>query len=81
MNEIQTRKRAPRAKQDLTVSMNPAALLTVETVAELIGYKPDTVRKLVLKGGFPKPLHLGRSVRWPAEVVNSWLRERLTRQA
>lgn len=81
MNDVQTRKRAPRARQDLAVSMNPDALLTIETVAELCGYKPDTVRKLVLKGGFPKPLHLGRSVRWRAEVVNDWMRARLTPQA
>jgi excisionase family DNA binding protein len=81
MNDVQTRKRAPRARQDLTVSMNPDALLTVETVAELIGYKPDTVRKLVRKGGFPKPLNLGRSVRWRAEVVNDWMRSRLNAQS
>lgn len=81
MNETETRKRAPRAKQNLAVSNNPDALLTVETVAELIGYKPDTVRKLVLKGSFPKPLHLGRSVRWRAQVVNDWMRSRLTPQA
>jgi excisionase family DNA binding protein len=80
MTETQTRKRAPRALQNPAVSTNPDALLTVETVAELIGYKPDTVRKLVLKGGFPKPTHVGRSVRWPARVVNDWLRQ-LTRQA
>jgi predicted DNA-binding transcriptional regulator AlpA len=81
---IETRKRAPRAKQSLTVSTNPDALLTIETVAELTGYKPDTVRKLVLKGGFPKPFHLGgskHSKRWRAEVVNAWMRERATLQA
>lgn len=78
---IETRKRAPRAKQSVAVSTNPDALLTIETVAELTGYKPDTVRKLVLKGGFPKPLHLGRSKRWRAEVVNTWMRERATLQA
>jgi excisionase family DNA binding protein len=76
----ETRKRAPRAKQSLTVSTNPDALLTIETVAELTGYKPDTVRKLVIKGSFPKPFHLGRAKRWRAEVVNAWMRERATLQ-
>lgn len=79
MTETQTRKRAPRARQNVAVSTNPDALLTVETVAELIGYKPDTVRKLVLKGGFPKPQHIGRSVRWRAQVVNDWMKG-VTRQ-
>lgn len=77
----QTRKRAPRARQDLAVALNPHALLTVETVSELIGYKPDTVRKMILKGRFPKPVHLGRSVRWPAQVINDWMASRVTRQA
>lgn len=77
MTETQTRQRTPRVKQSLAASTNPDALLTTETVAELTGYQPDTLRKLVLKGRFPKPLHVGRAVRWRAEVVNAWMRERV----
>lgn len=81
MNDVQTRKRTTRVRQDLSVSLNPDALLTTETVAELIGYKPDTLRKLVTAGRFPKPQHLGRLVRWRAQTVNDWMREALTPQA
>lgn len=81
--EIKRRKRAPRARQDVAVSTNPDALLTVETVAELIGCKPDTLRKWVGVGRFPQPLHMGRAIRWRAAVVNDWMRSRasLTPQA
>jgi excisionase family DNA binding protein len=71
-----TRKRVPRVKQDPAVSTNPDALLTVETVAELIACKPDTLRKWVSAGRFPQPLHMGRAIRWRAQVVNEWMRSR-----
>lgn len=74
--ENSPRKRAPRAKQPIAVSTNPDALLTVDTVAALVGCRPDTVRDWVRKGRFPKPLHIGRGVRWPARVVNDWMRAR-----
>lgn len=76
--EIARRRRAPRAKQDIAVSTNPDALLTVETVAALVGCRPDTVRKWVAEGRFPQPIRLGRAVRWRAEVVNGWMRARVT---
>lgn len=74
--EIARRKRAPHAKQDVAASKNPDALLTAETVSTLVGCRPDTVRQWVREGRFPKPLHIGRAVRWRAEVVNDWMRER-----
>lgn len=72
----QRRKRAPRTRQDIAVSTNPDALLTVETVSALIGCKPDTLRKWTVAGRFPQPLHMGRAIRWRAQVVNDWMRSR-----
>jgi len=75
MNDQTTprRKRAARTAQNPAVSTNPDALLTLPTVAELIGCKPDTVRKWVATGRFPVPIRLGRSVRWRAKTVNDWM--------
>ena len=61
--------------------MNPDALLTVDTVAALCGCRPDTVRDWVRKGRFPAPIHLGLRVRWRAQLVTDWLRDRLTQPA
>lgn len=71
------RKRAPRKRQDIAASTNPDALLTVDTVAALIGCRPDTVRKWVTERKFPEPIRLAdRHVRWRAEIVNQWMRDR-----
>lgn len=76
--EITRRKRTPRVKQDPAVSTNPDALLTAETVSALVGCRPDTVRKWVKEGRFPQPINLGRAVRWRAQVVNDWMKARVT---
>jgi predicted DNA-binding transcriptional regulator AlpA len=31
---------------------------------------------MLANGELPQPLRLGRSVRWPAETISSWLKER-----
>lgn len=79
--EIARRVRVPSPKQDPAVSVNPDALLTAATVADLCGCRPNTVRDWVRQGRFPKPLRMGRNTRWRAQVVTEWLQARLATEA
>lgn len=61
--------------QDIAAAMVPDALLTLETVATLVGVKPRTITNWVATNRFPEPVHLSpRLPRWPAAVVQAWLK-------
>ncbi len=56
---------------------SPAGLSTgtydVGGVAELLGCSPRHVRRLADSGAMPRPIHLGRLVRWRKADVDQWL--------
>ncbi len=58
---------------------NPAEskseLLDVNAVAALLGASSRTVRRLVDWGRMPRPISLGRMVRWQRSVIEEWIRE------
>src|SRR5262249_2135462 len=51
--------------------------LTRAQLARLFGVTPHTITDWVRRGTFPPPLPLGHTtVRWPAEVVEEWVRQK-----
>jgi excisionase family DNA binding protein len=51
-------------------------LLTTADVAALLQVSAQTIRKWVSQGTFPKPVRMGRKVRWDAETVRRALAAR-----
>jgi len=51
----------------------PAPMLTVDTLADMLGVSSRHVRRLVDAGKCPQPVRLGRSCRWPRPVVERWI--------
>lgn len=47
--------------------------LTAEEVAELLGISRAHVFRLQSSGRLPRPIRLGRAVRWPRTVLEAWL--------
>lgn len=50
-------------------------LLDVNAVAALIGASSRTVRRLADWGRMPRPVSLGRMVRWQRSVIEEWIRD------
>lgn len=50
-----------------------AELLDVREVARLLGVSPRHVIRLASEGRMPRPIRLGRSVRWSRREIISWL--------
>ena len=55
----------------------PKLLLTVREVAAVVSVSERMIRGMVASGRFPRPLRIGRSVRWRASDVATWV-DRLT---
>jgi excisionase family DNA binding protein len=53
----------------------PSELLDVNAVAALLGASSRTVRRLADWGRMPRPISLGRMVRWQRSVIEEWIRD------
>jgi excisionase family DNA binding protein len=53
----------------------PSELLDVNAVASLLGTSSRTVRRLADWGRMPRPISLGRMVRWQRSVIEEWISE------
>lgn len=49
------------------------ALIDVQGVAELLACSERQVHRLVKARAMPRPVRLGRLVRWPAPAISSWI--------
>lgn len=58
-----------------TSAETKSELLDVNAVAALIGASSRTVRRLADWGRMPRPISLGRMVRWQRGVIEEWIRE------
>jgi excisionase family DNA binding protein len=47
-------------------------LVTAREAAKLLGISERHFRKLVASGGAPRPVRLGRSVRWNVDELRAW---------
>ncbi len=50
-------------------------LVDTNKVAELLNLSPRTVWRLLSAGKLPKPVRIGRSVRWSLTKLESWIAE------
>lgn len=48
-------------------------MLNVNQVADLLTCSPRTVYRQVDMGCMPKPIRIGRLVRWPAGAIDEWI--------
>jgi excisionase family DNA binding protein len=51
----------------------PAALLTVESVAEMLACSTRHVRRLADGGRMPAPVRLGALIRWRRADIEEWI--------
>jgi excisionase family DNA binding protein len=65
----QTEKKASKPAE------RPSELLDVNAVAALLGASSRTVRRLADWGRMPRPISLGRMVRWQRTVIEEWIRD------
>ncbi len=64
----------PQAVAEAPKPAEPASeLLDVNAVAALLGASSRTVRRLADCGKMPRPVSLGRIVRWQRSVVEEWI--------
>ena len=47
---------------------------SAQHLAERLGVSLRHVRRMDAAGMLPKPIRLGRAVRWPAEDIHGWLK-------
>ena len=50
-----------------------SAVSDVDAIAELLGCSSRHVRRLADSGAMPRPIHIGRLVRWRKADVDAWL--------
>lgn len=63
-------------RQTVTAALVPDARLKIQTVTQLTGMSPSTIRRKVSTGDFPQPVRYGkRCTRWIAGQVTEWLRK------
>lgn len=56
------------------ISESPALVtFSARTVASMLGVTPKTVRRLSRDGRIPRPLRVGRQLRWPQDRIKAWL--------
>jgi predicted DNA-binding transcriptional regulator AlpA len=48
-------------------------LVTSEVAAEMLGISPRLLRRLEVTGKIPRPVRIGRAVRWEYEVLRAWI--------
>ena len=48
-------------------------LLSADEVAKLLGMSSRHVWNLTAQKKMPQPIHLGRTTRWSAEKIRSWV--------
>ena len=62
---------ASREHEQVSLTMDP--LLTPKAVAKFLSVHPRTLTRLALTSSFPPPIRIGRSLRWRADQLQSWI--------
>ena len=53
--------------------VRPTRLLTRKDLSERLQISPRTLSRMVSDQRLPRPILIGRSVRWPEEVIETWI--------
>jgi len=56
-----------------SLAESPVKLLDVQAVAELLNCSERTVYRLSDSGRMPRPVKLGRLIRWPYAEICEWI--------
>ncbi|PZT35098.1 hypothetical protein A7X93_00380 [Stenotrophomonas maltophilia] len=56
---------------------NPSRLLRRAEVLARVGIAKSTLYLRISAGTFPKPVHLGSSVRWVESEIDSWIQDQM----
>lgn len=56
-----------------TEGLAPLAAVSARGLAAMMGVSLRHIRRLDCTGKLPKPVRLGRSVRWPVAEIEAWL--------
>ncbi|WP_339326073.1 AlpA family transcriptional regulator [Cronobacter sakazakii] len=62
-------------RMDIAVSDR---LMPITDVCAATGYKKPTIYEWMRDGKFPRPVKIGRSVRWPSSEVDAWIKDKIT---
>ena len=57
-----------------TLTETPATLLDVQDLADRCGCSSRHIYRLADAGKMPAPVRLGALVRWPANVIEAWIK-------
>lgn len=52
-------------------------LMDLKQVCHAVGFKKTTLYKWMKTGEFPKPINIGRSVRWVSGEVEAWIEDKV----
>ena len=71
---LQRKERDMKRQQDKEVSQQPPLAISAGQLAAQLGVSLRHVRRADSAGLVPKPIRIGRSVRWPVDEIRSWLK-------
>lgn len=60
-----------------STAATPSRLLRRADVLGRVGIAKSTLYLRISAGTFPKPVHLGSSVRWVESEINSWIQDQM----
>lgn len=60
-----------------SIAATPSRLLRRADVLARVGIAKSTLYLRISAGTFPKPIHLGSSVRWVESEIDSWIQEQM----
>lgn len=70
---VRSRRTAGSPRQGSCAGELQKLAFSADEVAELLGISPAHVWKLASTGRLPKPVRLGRAVRWDRKTLEAWL--------
>ena len=60
-----------------STAVTPSRLLRRAEVMARVGMAKSTLYLRISAGKFPKPVHLGSSVRWVESEIDSWIQDQM----
>ena len=60
-----------------STAVTPSRLLRRAEVLARVGMAKSTLHLRISAGTFPKPVHLGSSVRWVESEIDSWIQDQM----
>jgi predicted DNA-binding transcriptional regulator AlpA len=53
-------------------------MLTLPQMSQVLGISAPTIKRMLARGQFPQPVHVGAHPRWAFSVVRAWAEGRWT---